>query len=43
MNALVVEEMHGRVHIYDKLGGGAIELTMNEAETVRDTLERILE
>lgn len=44
MEVLVVEEMHDRVHIYDKLGGGgAIELTMEEAERTRDRLDETLD
>lgn len=44
MEALVVEWRHGRFYIYDKLGaGGSIELSKDEAETVRDRLDEILE
>lgn len=38
-----VEKAHGRVHIYDRLGGfGNIELAEEEAEFVKERLEEIL-
>lgn len=40
---LRVEEMHGRISIYDKLGGGHIELSEDEAEYAHERLGEILD
>lgn len=39
---LRVEKDHGRVHIYDRFGGGHIELTVDEAEYVSERLDTIV-
>lgn len=39
---LHVDEMHGEICIYDKLGSGQISLTKEEAKFVQEKLEEIL-
>lgn len=43
MGDIRVERMHGSVAIYDRYGGGWLELTEREARHVRDRLDSILE
>lgn len=41
---LVVEKDHGGIHIYGKYGmGGSITLTTDEAQTIQNRLEDILD